>query len=560
MRVSALAVLLVAARAFAQPAEQESRRFVGKAEIVLEVDDCRDQPNVPEEKKREIAAERFRRGQVLYAQGDYGGAVTELVGAYCTSPYYGVLKDIGQAYERQLEYEKAIKYFERFVKEVPSDAKRPSACEADPQDEKRNVLARISVLERLPARIRVDTEPSDTYVTLENDAGVAKSREPAGKGELEVTGGVYQMTIERAGYHTIQKEIVAEIGKPYTFFFRMQPVVGHLHVRVVPVDAKLYVDGKPMGAGFFDEDLPGGRYKLLAEAPDRATTEKAIEIVPDRDTKIAFEMSPVRQTGRRQLLAYGTITAGVASTLLASGGSSSPFYNALAFVGGVGGGFFGIYYGTPEDIELGTSSLTITSSLAGGVAGGALGAALTNRFDATGNAPSWIGGGLLVGAGIGYYGGRRTNPSAGDAAVINSGALWGTVSSSLFALSFGADPQISGAIVLSGLAMGTTAGLLLQRYFTISRGHAALIDASGVVGIVAGLATLSVFSRASGGSVRNDERNSNFALGGLAAGLVVGGVLTRNMDEPKLTVSPTLGTATSAGGAQTTTYGIGGSF
>src|SRR5205814_2154194 len=120
-----IAVVLLAARAFAQPAEhRRDSGFIGKAPIMLEVDACRDQPTMPVEKKREIAADHFRRGQVLYAQGDYRGAVTELVDAYCTYPYYAVLKDIGQAYERQLEYEKAIKYLERFVKEVPPEAKR----------------------------------------------------------------------------------------------------------------------------------------------------------------------------------------------------------------------------------------------------------------------------------------------------------------------------------------------------------------------------------------------------------------------------------------------------
>jgi hypothetical protein len=166
----------------------------------------------------------------------------------------------------------------------------------------------------------------------------------------------------------------------------------------------------------------------------------------------------------------------------------------------------------------------------------------------------------VVGAAAGYYVGSKTNPSAGDAAIINSGALWGTVSSSLLTLSFNASPQISGGIVLSGLGVGAIGGVLLQRYFTISRGHAALIDASGVVGIVGGLATLSVFARSEGVSVQNDERTSNFALGGLAAGLIIGGVLTRNLDEPRLAVTPALGRVTAAGGGQTLTYGFGAAF
>ena len=57
---------------------------------------------------------------MLYLQGDYDGAVRELVvraTAWCR--FYTILKDIGQAYERELDYEQAIGYLERYVEAVP---------------------------------------------------------------------------------------------------------------------------------------------------------------------------------------------------------------------------------------------------------------------------------------------------------------------------------------------------------------------------------------------------------------------------------------------------------
>jgi hypothetical protein len=554
----AIVVLAGAGPAGAQPADRvREAGYIGKDLLVLEVDDCPKPPPESDAQKGRHAEEHFSRGGVLYAQGDYEGAVAELVAAYCTFPNYAVLKDIGQAYERELEYEKAIAYFERFVRAVPPAAKATEQCQPDPQDEKKNVLARISVLSNLQAKIRVDTDPPDATVTL-SISGVRKALARAG-GELRVGGGTYTMTIERPGYHSVTQEgIVAEIGKPYTFFVALQPVKGRVHVRVVPNDAKLYLDKKPMGTGAFDTDLPSGRYPLLAEANDRVTVQRDIEVLPDRDTEVAFELPPKREYGRKQLLGYGTVAGGVASALLA-GVQTDPFYDLLAFGTGVAGGFFGIYYGTPEDLPLGTSSLTVTGSLGGGVAGGALVATLTDNFDPSLAAPA-IGGGMVLGAAAAYYAGRKTNLSAGDAGIINSGAVWGTVASSLLALSFNASIQISGGIVLSGLGVGTAGGVLLQRYFTISRGHSALIDAAGVAGIVGGLATLSLVSRADNASVKNDERSSNFALGGLAAGLIVGGVLTRHIDEPKLAVTPVLNKAPTSNGGAATTFGIAGHF
>jgi len=115
--------------------------------------------------------------------------------------------------------------------------------------------------------------------------------------------------------------------------------------------------------------------------------------------------------------------------------------------------------------------------------------------------------------------------------------------------------------VLSGLGMGTLGGVLLQRYFTVSRGRAALIDASGVVGMVLGLAGENLVEQASGTASKSGERTANYALGGLAAGLILGGLLTRSIDDPKLAVTPTINkTTAAANGTSGTTIGIAGAF
>jgi hypothetical protein len=144
--------------------------------------------------------------------------------------------------------------------------------------------------------------------------------------------------------------------------------------------------------------------------------------------------------------------------------------------------------------------------------------------------------------------------------VINSGALWGGVAGGLFAITFDATTQVSGGIVLTGLGMGTLGGVLLQRYFTVSRGRAALIDASGLAGIALSLTAEELIARARDDKSQSDARTSNYALGGLAAGLIAGGIITRNLDDPKLAIAPTLGRATTAGGSTTTTIGLGGSW
>src|SRR5262249_4811217 len=122
-----------------QPAEQPDAGYIGRGITPLEIDDCKP-TDLSKDEVFKQGDEHFERGKILYSQGDYEGAVGELVYSYCLVPsFYSILKDIGQAYERNLDYEKAIGYLERYVKQVPAGARPTAACEGDPQIDKANV-------------------------------------------------------------------------------------------------------------------------------------------------------------------------------------------------------------------------------------------------------------------------------------------------------------------------------------------------------------------------------------------------------------------------------------
>jgi tetratricopeptide (TPR) repeat protein len=554
--VVALVVVVFARGVAAQPSGEASTGFIDKDVLRLEVDDCTPDQNVTKDELLKRGLEYYNRGEVLYLQGDYKGAVSELVRSYCQVPFYSLLKDIGQAYERELEYGKAIAYFERYVLAVPTDAQKRDQCSPDPQEDKKNVYARIHVLEKLPAKIRVQATPADAAVSIVQ-SNTIRARGTSGD-ELIVPGGPYNLVVEHDGYKTATREIHADIGKPYTYFEQLEPRLGRLKFRSIPGDARLFLDKRQVGTGVFDSQMPGGRYTISAEAPDHMTYSKVVEVLPDKETSITLQLQAEPEFGRKQLLLYGTIGGALSAGLLANVTSDNPGVAGLSALGGIGAGFLAVYYGTPKNLALGTSSLTVTSSLVGGVSGGAV-AAMLDRGDNV--SYPLVGGGLLLGAIGGYYLADRTRPSPGDSAVINSGALWGTVAGGLFTLSFEPGPQISAGLVLSGLGMGTLGGVLLQRYFTVSRGRAALIDASGVVGMVLGLAGENLVEQASGTASKSGERTANYALGGLAAGLILGGLLTRSIDDPKLAVTPTINkTTAAANGTSGTTIGIAGAF
>ena len=104
MKPVALALLLAPAIAAADDTVDPDTGYVGEdIPSRLEIDDCR--PNDPTLTHDQLLAqggEHYERGEQLYLQGDYKGAVRELVASYCTISFYSILKDIGQAYERDL--------------------------------------------------------------------------------------------------------------------------------------------------------------------------------------------------------------------------------------------------------------------------------------------------------------------------------------------------------------------------------------------------------------------------------------------------------------------------
>lgn len=551
---SIAALGIVAGPVHAQPADTG---FIGRAPTRLEVDDCPAVSGLPVEQLRKRGAEHYTRGETLYIQGDYPGAVREMIASYCLIPFYSILKDIGQAHERNLDYEQAIAYLERYVREVPDDAKRATACAADPQEDKQNVARRIEVLQKLRAHILVETEPSGAEITLGNESGIA-GRARSGQ-TIEVPSGQYEMTVERDGYQLHSQRIRVSIGKPFTYFVALKPQVGRLSVQVTPGDAKVFLRDKAVerfvGIGRVDEPLPIGTYVLISEAAGRVRDERPIEVLPERINRLQVELAPVPQFGRRQLIAYATAGGAVATGALLFAFDESSV-SLVGSIGGAAAGFFGSYLYLADDVALGTSSLAITSSLIG-TAVGATGALLAS--DDGQLVQPLYGAGLVLGAGAGYYLGDRFGVTPGDAALINTGALWGGAAGGLFALAFDAGRRTSAGLVLTGLGMGTVGGVVMTQYFDLSRTRAALIDVGAAVGIVGGLAAEGLAYRGEEDD-RSTESSANFALAGMAIGLITAGILTRNYDAPKLPIAPSLGTATTATGAQTTTYGIGGSW
>ncbi len=549
----------------ADATDRDDTGYLGGDTGTPELDNCEPPVGINQDQILAEASEHYDRGKTLYTQGDYEGAIIEFVAAYCDAPHYEMLWNIAQSYERMVQYEKAVAYLSRYIRELPRDQVA----------EREKMSFRVQVLSNLPAQIRVATVPPGATVTLTGASGVnalGVANDPEKK-RIEVRKGTYEMRVELPGYEPVTETIEVEIGQPYSYYYRLEPKKGTLRVTASPSNARVFVDERLVAIGSYVDRLPIGDHTVTIEAGGRAPKSQKVEVSADQTANVRIELEQKPKSGRRELIVASTLAGGV----YGSGAFLTLFenQNLLSGLGGLAGfglGFAGGYFGVPRDIPVGHSSYIIGGGIITAGEGALLAALIACDNKPTENAsgeleyqmrcPQKTVGSIALLAGIGgtlaaSLTADRFNPDAGDSAVLNSGALWGTIGGGLFALAFDADSdsRLWAPLGLTGLTLGATAGVLLARRVEVSRGHIALIDLSGLAGMIAGVSLVDVIEPGS-----RSERLPHFALLGMTAGLITGTYITRNMDEPKSAplqkVQPEIGAAVDVTGNRVMTFGF----
>jgi hypothetical protein len=544
------------ARAQEQP---HDTGFIGGGTHTDEIDrKCPDRTRAAtSDAQRDSASEHYQHGSTMYVQGDFENAIEEFVAAYCDAPHPDMLKNIAQSYERLLDFEKAVAYFSRYILELPPDA----------TELREQISFRVDVLSKLQARIQVATEPAGASVVLTSDTGtvaqgIANSEEP-----ILVRKGTYEMRIELSGHEVVTRSIDVKIGQPYSYYFRLEPLKGQLRVITEPGDARIFIDKRLVAIGSYTEQVPIGSHAIAVESPGWQPRSQEVEVNPGAARAVVLKLDRPPRSGRSQLLVASTI-AGAAF----GGGALTTVFEQGPLAGGGGAlvglaiGFGGGYFGVPRDISVGHSSYIINTSWIGGVEGAGIASLFacdSSQSDGGPNCQRVTGGAaLLSGVGGTLFGALtadRFNPDSGDAALLASGGIWGSISGLLFVSVFENDTRLVAPLGLAGLNLGITAGALLARRMSVSRGHMALIDLAGLAGMIAGVALVDVVTPGERG-----ERLPHFALIGMTTGLITGAYLTRNMDEPKAAplrnLSPAVGRALDRDGRAATTFGLAAAF
>lgn len=524
--------------------------------VGLRVDSC---PAAVEGEEEQVVVARARdnydRGLILYEEGDFQGAVDAFVASYCARANHASFYNIGQSYERLLDFERSVLYFERYAKQA----------EVGSPDKKKAAL-RAQVLKNLPAQIRIASVPAGAQVSIENESGI-RARGVANSGDaIEVRQGKYTVRVELPGYEPVLRELVAKPGVPYAYYYSLDAKQGELQVRVSPDNARIFLDDRLVGVGQYSESLALGSYKITVEAPNRLPHSEEFQITSNKPTEIGVELDSLPSSGRLTLLIAAPATVGLVSGAIMSELFDEGSLALAATLATTGIAYGGSYYGIPKSITRGDAWFMLESALIGATEAGLLASAIAcgNRGEECGEAV--VSGaslaGAITGAGLSVLTYKRLQFSTGDAALVGSGAIWGIGTGALFHAIFDSDARTQAPLLLAGLNIGalTAAGIVAHNDVSLRR--VAIIDLAGVGGLLGGVSLAQAIDK-------DGEGEQNFAMLGLVAGLTAGTFLTRYLDEDSASTKtkassasskkswfPALGAAEDSAGQSVLSYGL----
>ena len=476
------------------------------------------------------ARAHYETAQHLYDEGLYEEAIAEFELAYRDKPHPNVLYNIGQAHERLLDYRAAVDGFEHYLRD------------AAPDDPRRKVVEnRLRVLRNLPARVTVSAIPEQVDVVLHASDGTVVSG--VAPHVFSIPAGEYQLELTRDGWETERATIHVEIGQPYFYQYRLVRSMSDTVVESDPSGARVFIDERLVGETPWHGSLDVGRHGLLLEYPEYPWHREYLVVEPGKPGRRVVKMERPVRSGRTELVLGAMAFGGVVGPLLVGALSGSTHFTQtraglpvlqLSSAAGIAAGFAGAFFTTRGGISVSKSSILI----GGGAFGTAMGFSLALGLNPR---DKYIYGITLAGSAVGVATAalisHYLNVSTGDAAMVNSGGIWGTATGAMLVQAVGLGSgsgsdtkqyvSNNGWFLLGGTMLGITAGILAAKYLERTRTEVAIVDLGGLVGTGLGFA-LGYAIGVNDDSTRIVQRGSRFGLGGMAIGLVSGIFISKN--------------------------------
>jgi hypothetical protein len=235
------------------------------------------------------AKQLFAQGLKLYNEGSYREALAAFVHANAVAPRASIQRNIAQCHRDLKDFASAYDAYQTLLTAYGS-----TMSAAD----KRSIQRAIDELAMLTGTVRVGVTDAGGAITVDgHDAGTTPLPAP-----LRVNLGPHVVTIAKAGFETLQKEVKLSGGDEVRIDGPLQPEVttGHLVVKA-PADAKVevLVDGTDVGTAPWEGDLKPGVHVVEAKGADRFSAPKPIDVVRHQRVEMLLEI--VTQTGHVQV-------------------------------------------------------------------------------------------------------------------------------------------------------------------------------------------------------------------------------------------------------------------
>jgi tetratricopeptide (TPR) repeat protein len=174
----------------------------------------------------DLAKAHYKTGQIYYAAGRYNEAAHEFEESYRLAKRPELLFNMGKAYDGLGDHARALTSYRRFMLRVPDS---PDFAE---------VHRRISALEGLVGRLRIDASVDGALVTVDNQAiGHTPLHEI-----VELNPGSHAIAVSKEGFRTWRSTVTAAPGAEQSRLVQLESLVQVIEVeRKVPIHKRWWL-------------------------------------------------------------------------------------------------------------------------------------------------------------------------------------------------------------------------------------------------------------------------------------------------------------------------------
>jgi hypothetical protein len=248
-------------------------------------------PAAPGASPADLAAAKklFATGLKLYNEGSFREALSAFEKANAVAPRVSLQRNIAQCHRDLKDFAGAYDAYGLLLARYGASMSAP---------DKRSVQHAIDELATLTGTIRIAVAEPGAAVSLDDhDAGTTPLMGP-----LRANLGTHVVTVTKAGFETIRKEVKLSGSDEATVAGPLQPdtTTGHLVVNAPP-DAKVevFLDGTDVGPAPWEGDVKAGVHVVEARGADRLAPPKQVEVVRRERVEMALELASA--TGRVQI-------------------------------------------------------------------------------------------------------------------------------------------------------------------------------------------------------------------------------------------------------------------